>query len=116
MILLLVFGLLTFASAKKVCFLYEQKTVSTTTVSDKLVSVTTSEYKDSGVQEEIVITLSELSEVAEEITGITTDAILLAESTTENLVSISLAANVNESSSVCLLEAITLFDDQKVSR
>ncbi|KAG4071878.1 hypothetical protein HA402_006039 [Bradysia odoriphaga] len=112
-IFVLLLAILAHGDAKKVCILFEQKVVSTTTTVNDPVSASTSESissvqddgeitlgTDSSVSNDIVITLGDVSETAEEIT-VNTEAV-------------SVASNVIESIStdICALEGITLFDDQ----
>ncbi|XP_037033118.1 uncharacterized protein LOC119072075 [Bradysia coprophila] len=113
-IFVLLLAIFAHGDAKKVCILFEQKVVSTTTTVDDPVSASTSESissvqddgeitlgTDSSVSDDIVITLGDVSETAEEITTVNTEAV-------------SVASNVIESIStdICALEGITLFDDQ----
>lgn len=115
-IFVLLFASVAHGDAKKVCILFEQKAVATTTTVIEPTSASTSESvssvqeggeitlgTDSSVQDDIVITLGSETETTEEITA------------TEAASVPSIASLVSESTDICALEAITLFDDQNVS-
>ncbi len=111
-IFVLVVATLSQADARKVCILFEQKTVPTTTTVSDQVSVTINEVSSSDAQEDIVITLGELTE---DISAITADAITETEATTTVSESSNLITDESTPINVCALEGITLFDDQNVS-
>lgn len=120
---LVIFGLL-FAftlqgDARKVCILYEQKFVPTTTILNNQESVTIKE-EILDVQEDIIITLGEILEVTNETSSVTEEAVAekaVAEKTPDVSEAISSASIVTASkpTNICALEGITLFDDQNVS-
>lgn len=114
--------------AKKVCILFEQKNVTAATILNDQESVTINE-EIVEAQNDIVITLGEISEVTDEISTISLET-LADEVVTEGVVTekvdetpdvsdaITILLNDTDSkqTNICALEGITLFDDQNVSK
>lgn len=141
-IFVLLYALILQGDARKVCILFEQKNVPTDiTILDNQESVKT-KREISDIQEDIVITIGEHSEVTDEIASVTeqaiTDGSVTEEASTDEIASVTVEAiteevvtekthdvsaaissvsdvSASKLTNVCALEGITLFDDQHVS-
>lgn len=122
-IFVLLFAFILQSDARKVCILFEQKTVPTTTILNQESVTIKEEILD--VQEDVVITLGDILEVTDELPSVMEQAVtvgavaeeVVTENTTDVSEAISSASIVTDTTptNICALEGITLFDDQNVS-
>lgn len=99
--------------AKKVCILFEQQNVPISPTISNEGSATIKEEIPS-VEEDIIITLGDLLDVTDVITADAITEEVLTEKTPE-IISSASDVTVSKLTNICVLEAITLFDDQNVS-